>query len=56
MTDVLYKWLNDDNTRLCKCGHMEYHHRPECGHHEWPMTAEGNIYCGCPVFDARGEK
>ena len=43
--------MSDDNTRLCKCGHMEYHHRPECGHIS-NFYSFGGQKCKCRGFDA----
>jgi len=35
--------------RLCKCGHIGYHHRPQCLF--WWRSSEGNKECACTTFE-----
>jgi hypothetical protein len=47
--------MDDDtknNTRQCgRCGHMGYHHRPECGHADYDMLYRTHgEHCTCPTF------
>lgn len=41
----------DANTLNCvSCGHLGYHHRPECGYREGGFLHAGGEKCNCPRF------
>ena len=52
--------MSDDPTLdMCTCGHIRYHHRPECGYQNGTQTGyQGQLVvtetCHCPRFRKSG--